>query len=94
MASVADKLGIKRYQQVHTGYGSFALGDDPIRGEMVEPFDGVAEAWFDDLDSLQAAMGSPDGLAAGRLLAEDEAKFIDFSRSSGWLADEHVFVGE
>ena len=93
VASVADKLGIKRYQQVHTGYDEFAIGGDAVRGDVAEPYDGVAELWFDDLASLQANFTSEEGQEAGRLLAEDEAKFIDFSRSAAWLADEHVFVG-
>ncbi len=91
---LADKLSVRRYVQVHTGYPEFSLGEDPIRGEMGEPYDGVAELWFDDVDSLVTAMSSPEGQEAAQLASEDEAKFIDFSRSSGWLADEHVFVGE
>ena len=94
VASVADQLGIRRYVQVHTGYPDFSLADDPIRVGLGEPYDGVAEVWWDDYDSLVAGMGSEEGTAALQLLGEDEAKFIDFSRSALWLADAHVFVGD
>ena len=38
-------------------------------------------------------MGStPEQVAAGRRAVADEAHFIDFKRSTMWLAKEHVFV--
>ncbi|RZL82533.1 MAG: EthD family reductase [Sphingomonas sp.] len=45
----------------------------------VAPFDGVAELWFDDMEALNAT------LAAGSyatLVAEDEEKFLDRSKTS------------
>src|SRR5437773_1346783 len=79
-------LGIRRYVQVHRL-------DTPLnellrdsRGAL-EPFDGVAELWWDDLEAL-AASSTPEGIAAGRTLLEDEARFIDLSRSSLWLGEE------
>jgi hypothetical protein len=54
----------------------------------LEPFDGVAELWWDDLDSLAAGASSPDGLAAGQALLEDEQRFIDLARSSLWIGEE------
>jgi uncharacterized protein (TIGR02118 family) len=37
------------------------------------PYYFIAELWFDDVDQLQAAMGSPEGRAAG----EDVGTFAD-----------------
>jgi hypothetical protein len=57
------------------------------RGAL-EPFDGVAELWWDDLDALVAATSSSGGSAAGQILLEDETKFIDLERSALWLGHE------
>ena len=90
VAERAEAIGARRYVQVHTL-------DTPLDGALREhrrgePYDGVAELWWDDLDALTAAFGSEDGLkAAGELLA-DEAEFIDLDNSSIWLAEEHVVV--
>ena len=80
--------GVKRYVQAH------ALGG--VLGEMMaaghpsgknEPFDGVAELWFEEEDLMKL----PD--AEGALAAvQDEANFIDFERSVIFLAKEHVIV--
>ena len=35
---------------------------------------------------------TPERTAAGRRAVEDESNFIDFKRSTMWLAKEHVFV--
>jgi uncharacterized protein (TIGR02118 family) len=91
VAERAQAIGAKRYVQVHTL-------ETPLDGALHEhrhgePYDGVAELWWEDLDALGAAFGSEDGLkAAGELLA-DEAKFIDLDNSAIWLAEEHVVVG-
>ena len=80
-------LGIRRYVQVHrveTPLNDF-LRDS--RGAL-EAFDGVAELWWDDLDAIAAAASSPEGIAAGQTLLEDEGRFIDLARSSLWLGEE------
>jgi len=61
-------------------------------GGAPEPFDGVAELWFDSLDD----MGGDDPArrqAQAELLA-DEKNFIDLPNSPMWLADEHEIVSE
>ena len=45
--------------------------------------------WWDSLDDLQAAMTSEAGAKAAARLLEDEAKFIDFSRSTIFITEEH-----
>ena len=88
----AKALGIRRYVQVHTLETS--VNDALRRGRGgPEPYDGVAELWFDSLDALAAAGATPEGCAAGRRLVEDERTFIDLARSPIMLAEEHEIVG-
>lgn len=82
-------LGLKRYIQVHTRPAGGQRPADPIRGEMLEPFDGVAELWF---DPASATGSDEDRREARRALAEDEARFIDFARSSVWRGEENFIV--
>jgi hypothetical protein len=87
----AATLGIKRYIQVHTlppPQGA-KRPTDPIRGKMLEPFDGVAELWS---DAASATGSEEERREARRILAEDEAKFIDFATSSVWRGEEHVIL--
>lgn len=84
----AKTLRIRRVVQVHTL-------DDPINDALrqsragPEPYDGVAENWFDSLEDLAAAVASPEGQEAVRELLEDERRFIDWERSPVWIAQEH-----
>jgi uncharacterized protein (TIGR02118 family) len=80
-------LGIRRYVQTHRMETPL---NDVLRASRraLEPFDGVAELWWDDLDALVAATSSPEGVAAGRTLLEDEARFIDLEQSALWLGQE------
>ena len=91
VAERAEAIGVKRYVQVHTLETPL---DGPLREHRQgEPYDGVAELWWESMDDLAASFGSEDGLkAAGELLA-DEAKFIDLENSAIWLAEEHTVVG-
>lgn len=89
VASVAEVMGIKRYVQVHSRVDARRY-EDATRGLLDEPYDGVAEIWFD----RAAATGTREEQAeADRRLAEDEAKFIDFTRSAMWTGEEIVVVG-
>lgn len=48
-------------------------------------FDGVAELWFDDMAALEAARRSREWRAS----TEDEANFIDATRTALFLTEEH-----
>ena len=88
----AGVLRIRRYVQTHaldTPYNA-ALRATRSTGE---PYDGVAELWWDSVDELAAATSTPDGRAAGNALLEDERRFIDHAGSSMFLCEEHRFVG-
>lgn len=87
----ARTLRIRRYTQAHT------LDDemnDVLRASRggLEAFDGVAELWWDSRDDLQAAVGTPEGHAAGRALLADESRFIDQARSCLWVAEERPII--
>jgi len=89
VASVREVLRIQRYVQLHS------LPDDisaPIRASRgaPEPYDGVAQLWWASLDDLAAQGDDPAAREAGRLLLEDEKKFIDLSRSPLWFGEERV----
>ena len=85
----AATLGIQRYIQVHSRPPSQARPADPIRGPMLEPFDGVAELWT---DAASATGSEEERRKAGQALAEDEANFIDFSRSAIWRGEERPII--
>lgn len=89
--SFQSALGIRRYVQTHRVETPFNEALRASRGTL-EPFDGVAELWWDDLDALVAATSSEAGSAAGRTLLEDEATFIDLAHSSLWLGQEAEII--
>lgn len=82
-------LGMVRYVQLHRLDGDLADGMMRVRGAP-EPFDGVAELWWTSEESFRAAGKKPEAHEAGRLLLEDEARFIDLPRSPLWLSREQV----
>jgi uncharacterized protein (TIGR02118 family) len=88
----AATLRIRRYVQCHSV-------DNPLN-EMLresrggpEPYDGVAELWWDSLQDLEAALGAADAQQAGLALLEDERRFVDLSRSPIWLTEELPVIG-
>jgi uncharacterized protein (TIGR02118 family) len=92
VASVAEPLGILRYIQTHSLAEEASAPLRASRGAP-EPYDGVAELWYESLDSLREKMGSPEAQAAGQLLLEDERRFIDHARSPLWWGEEKVVLG-
>ena len=89
----AEVLGIARYVQSHSLPESPAFPLAAVRGSAGMDFDGVAELWWQDMASFGAAGLTPEGRAAGQLLLEDEARFIDLPRSPIFLVEETQFVG-
>jgi hypothetical protein len=89
VASVREVLRMRRYVQLHS----------LLQGELFDPgtprgappgYDGVAQLWWDSAADLAATQGDPAAADAGRLLLEDERRFIDLSRSPLWWGEEHV----
>jgi uncharacterized protein (TIGR02118 family) len=92
VASVAETLQIRRYVQLHSLPADAHAAIRASR-QAPEEFDGVAELWFDSLEVLAANGQRPEAQAAGRLLLEDERRFIDLPRSPLWWGEERVIVG-
>jgi hypothetical protein len=64
------------------------------RGGQVDPFDGVAELWWDSVEDLREAIVTPQGQAAGLALLEDERTFIDLPNSPLFFVNEHSMIPE
>ena len=80
-ANLVGRLpGLQRYVQNHTLLSGYA------RREPV--YDGVAEAWFDNMDDMRATVGTAE-LAAIR---EDEHNFLDRSTMGTLLTTEVVII--
>jgi uncharacterized protein (TIGR02118 family) len=78
--AVLKMPGLRAYNQNPTTDAGYAKGD---------PFcDGVAETWWDDLDTLRAHRGTPELEA----LMADEAQFIDPDRRHHLVVDEVVIT--
>jgi uncharacterized protein (TIGR02118 family) len=75
--------GVRRYVQSHVVPATYA-------GERAPGFDGCAELWWDSMESMQAAMGSPEVRAA----LEDERNFIDHTRVASFITTENVVVAQ
>lgn len=88
----AEKLGIRRYVQVHTLDSPMNEALAASRETEEDPFDGVAELWWDDAQAMGALASTEEGRAAARELLEDERNFIDFGRSVIFVAEENVVV--
>lgn len=96
VAEHKDVLGIRRYVQCH---GRPTDADTPLRVSRAgsleaapEIYDGVAELWFDSFDALAANGSNPKASEAGRILLEDEKKFIDLARSPLWFSEEFEII--
>jgi len=89
VASFATALKARRYVQSHT------VGDElnsivrQLRG-TTEPYDGITEIWWDSIEDLIAANSTPEGQKANQLLAQDEARFVDLSKSCVFFTEEHT----
>ena len=86
----AAVLGIRRYVQAHTINPAMSQAIAAARNAP-DPFDGVAELWFDDTD-LIGRLSNPAAVEAGRLLLEDERRFIDLERSPIFFAEENIVI--
>ena len=85
----AETLHIRRYVQSHrieTPLDGALAASREIAGE---PFDGIAELWWDSIDDLIAVISGEAGVAASAALLEDEARFIDLPACRIWFNEEH-----
>jgi uncharacterized protein (TIGR02118 family) len=87
----AAVLGIKRYVQAHTIDSAGTQGIAAARGAP-DPYDGVAELWF-DLEELRSLAQREAAAEAGRALLEDERRFIDLAKSPIFITEDNVVIG-
>lgn len=87
-----DAAAFHRYwRDVHGPIGASMPGlrryiQNRVLGDNV-PFDGIAEMWFDDAASLQAAFTSPAAVAA----AQDVPNFLESTQVL--MVEEEMVVG-
>ena len=91
VASVAETLRIRRYVQLHSQPEEASAALRASRDAPAE-YDGVAELWFDSLEAVIENGQRPEAQAAGRLLLEDERRFIDLPKSPLWWGNEREIV--
>ena len=71
--------GLRKYVQNHV--------TSTIDGSL-PPCDGFAELWFDDLESLNRALTSPEGQAA----MVDSENFLDVERIQTFVVEEVTII--
>jgi len=86
----AHVMRAKKYVQSQLIDSPLNDGLQASRG-MKAPYDGVAEVWFESEEELMAAMGSEAMADLGKLLLEDEQKFIDHAKSCAFIVNEVEF---
>ena len=69
-----------------------ALRHGRVRGGP-EGYDGVAELWWESFEDMTASASDPKAAEAGRMLLEDEKRFIDLPKSPLFWGVEHVVIG-
>lgn len=89
----ARELGIVRYVQSHALPEGTATALADARGSAGQDYDGVAELWWDSMETFAAAGQTAEGRAAGLALLEDEARFIDLPNSPIFLVEEQQYIG-
>jgi len=88
----AAVLRIRRYVQLHTIEHPIQNALRASRGGP-EPYDGVAELWWDSLDDLLGFRGDAAWHRASEVLLEDERRFIDLANSPVFVGVERPVVG-
>ena len=92
VAAHAETLRVRRYVQSHRIETPIDIALAESRGITDEPYDGIAELWWDSIEDLVAVMSEEAGLAASAVLLEDEARFIDLPASAIWFNEEQVIL--
>ena len=91
--SVMKDIRVKRYVQTHSlNEPALSAGLVASRGAP-EPYDGIAELYWESREDLAAVGADPAGRTAGALLLADERNFIDLANSPLWYNEEHEIIG-
>jgi uncharacterized protein (TIGR02118 family) len=84
-------LRIARYVQFHSDLGEITQKLTAFR-DSPEPFDGVAEIWYESREALETLGKDPQARAASKELKEDEMRFIDTTKSPIWTGEERTII--
>ncbi len=84
-------LRIARYVQFHSDLGPLADKLRAFRGSP-EPYDGIAEIWYESRAALETLGDNAEARAASRELREDEKRFVDLTRSPIWPGEERSII--
>jgi hypothetical protein len=84
-------LHIVRYVQFHS---DLSVLSDRLRAfrNAPEPFDGIAEIWYENREALETLGRDPAARKASRELFEDERRFVDHSTSPIWAGVEKEII--
>jgi uncharacterized protein (TIGR02118 family) len=88
VARLAPAMGMIRYVQSRPVPGRTNELIRQSRGSP-DPFDGVAEIYFESMATLRAATSTAEGAEAEATLRADEANFIDLARSPFFVVEAH-----
>jgi uncharacterized protein (TIGR02118 family) len=86
-----QELRIARYVQFHSDLGEITQKLTAFR-DSPEPFDGVAEIWYESREALETLGKDPKARAASKELKEDEMRFIDTAKSPIWTGEERTII--
>lgn len=82
-----------RYIQSHTIDTALNKAVQDSRG-ISQEYDGIAELWWESEAEFIAAINSEQGKKLRTVFLDDEAKFLDFSRSAAFFTQEYILVEE
>lgn len=89
-AAAAGSLGARRYAMNLKCETVCNTCIRTARGLAPPDYDGLLEIWWDSLEDYQSGVGSPPGLAVMDEIIDAERRFVDFSRSTAFFADEKI----
>jgi uncharacterized protein (TIGR02118 family) len=89
----ATSYKVCRYVQSHTMDTPLNKAVQDSRG-ISQEYDGIAELWWESESEFIDAINSIEGKKLRTVFLDDEAKFLDFSRSAAFFTKEHVLVGQ
>lgn len=91
--SHAPAMKMARYLQFHVVDDALNEGLRGRRGGQ-EPYDGVAEMWWETRADFDSAFTTDEGRAAGRAIMADEKTFVDMARSTIMFGEEKTLIGD
>lgn len=86
----APTLRMKRYVQSHNIQIPLLNASAQVPRGITDQYDGVTEVWWESAGDLAAALQTPEGAEANRLLSLDEARFVDCPNSAIFFTTEHT----